>query len=166
MFMFLLDVINALYFILPAYVANASPVIARGRTPLDFGLYLGKNRILGDSKTFEGIFAGLLGGLIISIIQNNISSRPIIVGLSLAIGALIGDLLSSFVKRRLNLKPGSPIPLADQLDFVIGSIAFLYLITGTLPSLKTLVVVFLITPPIHLGVNIVAYLLKLKKVPW
>ncbi|MFH1470329.1 MAG: CDP-archaeol synthase, partial [Candidatus Micrarchaeota archaeon] len=47
--------LEVIILVLPAYVANASPVILGGGTPVDFGrLFYDKKRILGDGKTWKG----------------------------------------------------------------------------------------------------------------
>ena len=62
-------ILQAFWFIAPAYAANAFPPLARGKRPLDFGKNLSKNRILGDGKTVEGSIAGILFGMFIGSIQ-------------------------------------------------------------------------------------------------
>ena len=54
------QVLQVLYFFLPAYVANMSPVLVRGRfkalaLPIDGGRWLWGKRILGDHKTWRGL---------------------------------------------------------------------------------------------------------------
>jgi CDP-2,3-bis-(O-geranylgeranyl)-sn-glycerol synthase len=133
--------------------------------------------IFGSHKTVRGFVAGLIAGVLISIAQT-ISLQYItlpdfvlpfqfnvLVGLMIALGALMGDLVHSFVKRRIGLAEGSPFPLADQLDFVVGAILF-SLLASPPPPLLTVVIMILITPPIHLLTNYVAYLLGAKKTPW
>jgi len=77
---------------------------------------------------------------------------------------LLGDLTGAFLKRRLNIAPGGLLPIVDQIDFVVGALVF------SLPlmpiSWKLALAVILITPPIHLFTNFLAYKLKLKKNPW
>lgn len=85
-------------------------------------------------------------------------------GFLLSLGALTGDLVGSFIKRRLNLDRGSPAPGLDQLDFIVGAVmlsSWLYL-----PPMEVLVVLILVTPAIHLLANAGAYFLRLKKEPW
>ena len=81
-----------------------------------------------------------------------------------SIGALLGDLAGAFIKRRLGIKPGKPLPGVDQLDFVVGAtIAVSWL---SIPTLGTLVILFCVTPPIHLLTNFCAYKLGLKSTYW
>jgi CDP-2,3-bis-(O-geranylgeranyl)-sn-glycerol synthase len=56
------------------------------------------------------------------------------------------------------------LPVVDQIDFVVGALVF------SLPLAiiywQLAVAVIIITPPIHLLTNYVAYKLKLKNNPW
>ncbi len=168
----------ALWFILPAYVANAVPVIFGGGTAIDVGKKLPDGKpIFGSHKTIRGFIAGLIAGLLVSIVQTislqNITLEGfvlpfqfnVLVGVMISLGALVGDLAHSFVKRRIGLTEGSPFPVADQLDFVVGAVLFSFLVS-TGPPLLTVIIVILVTPPIHLFTNYIAYLLGAKKKPW
>jgi len=89
--------------------------------------------------------------------------------LLIPLGALLGDLSGAFIKRRLNIAPGGLLPIVDQIDFVTGALVLslpLTLISWTGLSWQTAITVLLITPPIHLFTNFLAYRLKLKKHPW
>jgi CDP-2,3-bis-(O-geranylgeranyl)-sn-glycerol synthase len=84
----------------------------------------------------------------------------------IALGALAGDLVHSFVKRRMGKVEGAPLPLADQVDFVIGAILFSALASGSFPPLLTVSLIFVITVPMHLLTNLIAYILGIKKTPY
>ncbi len=86
-------------------------------------------------------------------------------GFMLSTGALVGDLVGSFVKRRVALAPGDPAPLLDQLNFVFGAYFFSYLLTLTI-DYEQFFVILLITPTLHLFFNAIAWIYKLKKNPW
>lgn len=85
-------------------------------------------------------------------------------GFLLSFGALIGDLIGSFIKRRLNLERGHPTPPLDQLDFIVGALVFSFIIF--IPPLEIIIVLLVLTPMIHLTANIIGYKLGLKKEPW
>jgi CDP-2,3-bis-(O-geranylgeranyl)-sn-glycerol synthase len=87
-----------------------------------------------------------------------------VAGFLMGVGAVLGDLLGAFLKRRLGIKPGDPLPIIDQLDFVFGALLFGSLVFPL--SLASVLLVVLVTPPIHLGTNYGAYLLGLKKTYW
>ncbi|MEM2874087.1 MAG: CDP-2,3-bis-(O-geranylgeranyl)-sn-glycerol synthase [Candidatus Nanoarchaeia archaeon] len=153
---------QAILFILPAYFANASPVVigklTKGKWPIDFGKKFFDNRpIFGPGKTWPGLFAGISVGTFVALLQH----RPLIVGFLLALGALLGDLTKSFFKRRLGIESGKPWPIADQLDFTIGALLLVSIVEK--PSLEITATILILTPLIHLCANIIAYLLKLKK---
>jgi CDP-2,3-bis-(O-geranylgeranyl)-sn-glycerol synthase len=153
-------VISALYFIFPAYCANATPVILGGGLPIDGGKKLRDGRpIFGPQKTLRGLVSGLAVGILVGFVQ-----KKVLLGFALSLGALIGDLIESFIKRRLNLAPGTSFPVADQIDFVIGALLFSLFVAP--PPLHIALVALIITPPIHLTTNFVAYIVGLKKEPW
>ncbi|MEM2250762.1 MAG: CDP-2,3-bis-(O-geranylgeranyl)-sn-glycerol synthase [Candidatus Hadarchaeales archaeon] len=116
---------EALWFILPAYFANASPVIFGGGRPIDGGRKFRDGRpIFGPGKTVRGFLGGLSVGTIIGGFQtlttNDLELLPLAFLLSL--GALCGDLFGSFVKRRLGFERGRPFPLLDQLGFLLFAV--------------------------------------------
>lgn len=153
-------VFDALYLIFPAYCANAVPVIFGGGRPIDGGRNFRDGRpVLGPRKTFRGFFAGLIIGTLVGFLQGHV-----LLGFMLSLGALTGDLVESFIKRRLGRPPGASFPVADQLDFVLG--ALLFSIPVAPPSLPVALTIVIVTPPIHLLTNFLAYLLGVKKEPW
>ena len=153
-------VLESIYLYLPAYFANASPVVLGGGEPLDRGLKWRDGRpILGSHKTIRGTFAGIAIGTLLGILQLNALG-----GFLQATGAITGDLVFSFIKRRMNMEPGESLPLADQLDFIAFAVIYSYPIQHT--SLVKIAAIMLVTMPIHYAVNIIAWLLKLKENPW
>jgi CDP-2,3-bis-(O-geranylgeranyl)-sn-glycerol synthase len=173
---------------LPAYVANPSAVLFGGGTPMDFGRNM-KNggRILGDGKTWRGFFGGIFSGVIIGLILVGISipfddehfgfgAFPdfIIIILLMACGALLGDVMGSFIKRRLGKTRGAKAPGLDQYDFLLG--AWLLLIIFKThwfldhfiiwPYTAAFITVIILTPLLHRGVNILGYKIGKKDVPW
>ncbi|MEM3401783.1 MAG: CDP-2,3-bis-(O-geranylgeranyl)-sn-glycerol synthase [Candidatus Hadarchaeales archaeon] len=156
----------AVWFILPAYVANATPVVLGGGRPIDGGRkFIDGRPIFGPGKTIRGFIAGLIAGSLVGLVQA-IFDRPgmATAGFLLSLGALVGDLLGSFIKRRLGLPRGAAAPGLDQLGFLLVAIAFASPIV--LPALETFVALLIITPILHLGTNYCGYLLKLKDRPY
>ena len=146
-------------------MANAAPLLFGGGAPLDGGKnFLDGQRIFGAHKTVRGLFAGIIAGSVIGLAESPVDSRLLLGGFMIALGTVLGDLLGAFFKRRIRIKPGSPLPIVDQLDFVFGG-----LILGNLffpLSWWSVLVVVLVTPPIHLGTNYGAYLLGIKRTRW
>lgn len=168
----IIDIAAAIWFIFPAYCANAAPVIFGGGQPMDFGKrFFDGKPLLGSHKTVRGFLAGLIVGTLVGLVQTLLFeqvllkygtqfSYSILLGFVLSLGALTGDIIESFVKRRLNRAPGSSLPVADQIDFILG--AFLFSIPVSPPSLPAVLIILLITIPIHLLTNLGAALLNMK----
>jgi CDP-2,3-bis-(O-geranylgeranyl)-sn-glycerol synthase len=162
-------IVEALKFIFPAYCANATPVLAGGGTKMDFGknFYDGK-RIFGNNKTFRGFFFGWAVGISAGLAEGWIfgfQNFAVLFSLLIPLGALLGDLTGAFIKRRIGIKPGGLLPIVDQIDFVVGAIVF-SIPLAMMISWELAGTVLLITPPIHLFTNFLAYKMKLKRNPW
>lgn len=110
---------EALLFTLPAFAANMAPVIAakilpQWATRVDFNITFNHAPLFGAHKTWRGLIAGgLAGGLL------GLTSYGFWLGMLVGITALVGDLIGSFIKRRLNIKSGQPLPVVDQVDYLI-----------------------------------------------
>jgi CDP-2,3-bis-(O-geranylgeranyl)-sn-glycerol synthase len=159
--------IEAVKFIFPAYCANALPVVAGGGLPVDFGRKFSDGKpIFGKNKTYRGFFFGLAVGTAAGLGETVVFHYPVLFGLLLSLGALLGDLAGAFLKRRLNIAPGGLLPVVDQVDFIVGAIVFSLPILIDALSFELIITVLIITPPIHLLTNLVAYKLGLKSNPW
>ncbi|SFR59768.1 CDP-2,3-bis-(O-geranylgeranyl)-sn-glycerol synthase [Marinobacter daqiaonensis] len=99
-------------------LANGAPVIAarllrqRWSAPIDNGrLWRDGRPLLGKSKTWRGLVAGILACALVAPIAG------LSVGFGVAFGALalLGDLLSSFAKRRMGLAASARAAGLDQL---------------------------------------------------
>ena len=114
--------IRSIWYILPSYVANMTPVIFGGGRPLDLNKkFIDGRRILGDHKTIRGFISGLITGTLVGCMQG----RPL-TGFLLSLGTMVGDSFGSFVKRRMGIEAGGSAPLLDQEGFLIFSILFTY----------------------------------------
>jgi CDP-2,3-bis-(O-geranylgeranyl)-sn-glycerol synthase len=98
-------------------IANSAPIFAkrllgaRLRMPLDAGLIMPDGRpLFGVSKTIRGIVVSLF----VTSIAAPILGLGWSVGASLAAASMAGDLLSSFVKRRMGLAPHAQAFILDQ----------------------------------------------------
>jgi len=175
-------VATAFWAMLPAYVPNNVAVLVGGGPPIDGGRTWGGRRVLGDGKTWRGTAGGWLGGALLALGLNravpvvgtalgvDLPTFPPGAVLALPLGAMLGDVGASFLKRRTGRTRGAPFPGVDQLDFVVGALLLAllaapdwFMATFTLPVLVT---VFLLTPILHVGTNAVAYVLGLKDEPW
>ena len=156
---------TALLFIGPSYVANAAPLVFGGGIPLDRGRKLRDGRpVFGSHKTARGFLAGIIAGSLLGLAESVVDPRLAIAGFAIGLGAVLGDLLGAFVKRRLDMEEGRAFPVVDQLDFVLGGLVLSYPFFPM--GLVSMLIVVLVTPPIHLGTNLGAYVLGLKKTCW
>ncbi len=182
----LIEIINAIWYMLPAYVANPAAVLFKGKTPMDFYKnFIDGRRILGKGKTWRGFFGGIFSGFFIGIIENVIgyifknpyfptfsqNLNMFIVPLIISIGSMVGDASGSFIKRRLGMESGKNALLLDQYPFLIFALLFLFIFypyeflkyVWNLPGIITLII---ITPLLHRLVNIIGYRMGKKEVPW
>lgn len=175
----LYSLIEAIWIILPAYAANSFATLPRGHTRIDFGRKLRGTPLFGPGKTWEGLLFGVFIAMVIGMIQSlvfpylpwdvspvklEIVPMNFLVGGLIGLGALLGDLAGAFAKRRAGLKRGHPVPLLDQLDFVVGSLLALSFVAQV--QMEWVLFLLIITPAIHLTANTFAYLLKVKKEPY
>jgi CDP-2,3-bis-(O-geranylgeranyl)-sn-glycerol synthase len=189
---------EALWLLLPAYLANMLPVVVGGGTPIDFGrTWRDGKPILGPGKTWRGLLlAPLLAALLVGGLRWLVHGTGwggvadwsdwgpawwwFLLAYSLGLGALVGDAVKSFFKRRTGRDRGAKWPGFDQLDFVVGSLVLCFLVSSVLwlagvvrPHFflaeftwPRLLVLLLLTPALHLGVNWLGYKMGLKQVPW
>lgn len=166
----------AILFFLPAGIANAAPPIAnkipilnKWKTPVDFGLSWRGKRITGDNKTWRGIVVGTILAVMTSIIVNKLVPETIVnnavtlTGGLLGFGALLGDSVESFIKRQMDIKPGSSWFPWDQLDYIAGALITTHWI-APLPvwAIVTISVTYFL---LHLISSYIGYRLKLKPTP-
>jgi len=145
-------ILEVLWLLLPAGIANMAPAIAahynwmpRFAGPIDAGLSIGGRRIFGAHKTIRGFIVGVIGGAIAGLLQFIVRDLPLIksisllsyepvwfacvFGAALGFGALTGDAMKSFFKRRLHIAPGKSWKPFDQIDFVIGALVTAFFFT-------------------------------------
>ena len=98
--------------------ANAIPVIIgklsndRWALPLDFGYVLPDGeRLFGSHKTWRGLVSGIVAGTVVAELMR----IPLWVGAGFAMASLAADALSSAVKRRMKIEPGTESMGLDQL---------------------------------------------------
>jgi CDP-2,3-bis-(O-geranylgeranyl)-sn-glycerol synthase len=181
-------IVQAFWIVIPIYVANASAVIVGGGTAIDFGrTWKDGHRILGDGKTWRGLLSGtFLGmtagfGLVVAASYMNASEYsflnltnfegfPVMIPLlfSLCFGALLGDIIESFFKRRIGKERGMDWIPFDQLDFLVGALVCSFLMSGLLSlggvtssnwffthiSLWHILILLVVTPFIHIMANV------------
>ncbi|MCG8611275.1 MAG: CDP-archaeol synthase [Pseudomonadales bacterium] len=104
--------------ILLLLVANGAPVLARYMLrrhftwPIDFGTALGDGqRLFGRTKTYRGVVASLL----LTSLAGGLLGLGGFSALLFACLCMVGDLLTSFFKRRLGMPSSARFFLIDQL---------------------------------------------------
>ena len=188
-------IVQALWFILPAYIANGSAVLVGGGKPVDFGkTWKDGRRILGDGKTWRGLisgaFLGMTGGFglsIVAIYANNSDFKflglsdfgkfPLMIPIigAICFGALLGDIIESFLKRRVGKERGQDWIPFDQLDFIVGALLLSFIVAGVIQVFTSywffdsftvwhIFVLLVITPFIHVFANFVHRKTKAKNV--
>jgi hypothetical protein len=141
-------------------LANLSPLLAkkilgdRFSHPIDAGVVLNDGRALfGPSKTIRGILS--------SVVVTSIGSE--LIGLGLGIGGLVavtamaGDLISSFIKRRLGFETSSRATGLDQIpEALLPLLACEFFLPLSALDMGVIVVIFVIgeivlSPLFHLA---------------
>ena len=159
--------LQLVYFMLPAYLANMAPPFLK--------YWKGWNppiatRQLGAHKTVLGFAAGVGVAVFVGWVQSQLAWRGALVdadawlGLRLGFGAMAGDSLKSFVKRRVGIAPGARWIPFDQVDFVIGALV----LTWPRASLSSAdaAVIFAVTIAGHILVDHVGYRLRIRDTKW
>lgn len=164
---------------LPAFAANATPVVVRNlpflkgwNTPISRSL-------LGINKTYRGLLCGLVIALLVGLFLHTTrqwlpsfgdgdaaalySSKAAgaLTGLLLGLGALGGDIVKSFFKRRIGIQPGDPLPLFDGIDYILG--ALLALSPLYVPSLWGIGFLILLSPILSIVSNMCSYCIGWKE---
>jgi CDP-2,3-bis-(O-geranylgeranyl)-sn-glycerol synthase len=185
--MMLSDIIIAFWFFIPAGLANVAPIFAakvpwlsKFTAPIDGGRNFRGQRLFGANKTWRGLVAGIITATIAFWFQQLVVAHvswlhtlmshvdyahlpTLILGPVFAVGALGGDMVESFFKRRLKIPSGhSWFPL-DQVDYIIGgAIVVAPFVVLSIWQYIWLIVVWLI---IHLISAYIGWLLGLKDRP-
>ncbi len=152
-------------YIFPAYAANGAPVLFGGGAPIDGKRKFRGKRIFGDNKTIRGAVAGIIAGAAVGLIEYPFLHFMLPIAVLLAIGAISGDLVGSFIKRQLGFKPGKGFPIMDQYGFFVVALLFAFLL-GHMPGLYGMLFLIILTGLMHVATNRGAYALHLKSVPW
>lgn len=110
--------LELLQLLLLIIIANGTPILIRVllNNKYDFPIDCGKHfvdarRVLGDSKTWRGA----LGACVVTPVCAWLMGYAPETGLLIATYAVIGDLASSFIKRRLGMQSSAMAPLLDQV---------------------------------------------------
>ncbi len=148
-------------------IANGVPVMAsrflnfRVGLPLDGGVRLPDgNPLFGPSKTFRGLILSLL----FTGVAAELIGLSFMLGTSVALWAMLGDLLSSFIKRRLGMASGSQALGLDQIpESLFPLLAVAEQLALTAEQMMVTVITFMV---LELLVSRILYRLRLRKRPY
>ena len=170
--------LKSFWFMLPAGFANMAPVLFKWLpflgTPIDLNRKYRGKPIFGSHKTYRGFLVGVVFATLIVWFQMHFYEYTatisiidykrvniVLLGFLFGFGALFGDLIKSFFKRRLNIISGISWPPFDQIDWIIGSLCLVSFYI-TIPW-KILLTIFILFGLLHPIVNLIGYYMKIKK---
>jgi CDP-2,3-bis-(O-geranylgeranyl)-sn-glycerol synthase len=181
------DIFFSVWFLLPAALANVAPILSakipyldRWQTRLDFGKQYKGADIFGSHKTWRGLLMGMIVATIVLALQKysiahfgwprlhvrgvDYATLPLLLlGPLFGFGALGGDAVESFFKRRRGIESGGAWIPFDQLDYIVGAI--LVTLPFVLLPLQMYVYMIVIWFGAHLLASYIGYRLKLKDAP-
>lgn len=148
-------------------IANGSPIVAeyllkrRLDQPLDFGVTFFDGRpLLGRSKTIRGIVAAL----VITAASAPIMGYPAALGALIGLAAMGGDLISSFLKRRLGIPPSGMALGLDQIPEVLLPLVLVKPCFGLeWPEILKMALLFLV---FELLISRILFRLRIRKQPY
>ena len=148
-------------------VANGAPIISRElmgglmSQPVDFGYRLTDNNpLFGKSKTWRGLVAGVLATSVAALLFG----YPALTGALVAVYALLGDLFSSFIKRRLGMTPHSMALFLDQVpESLLPAVMMMEEFDLDSRSIIILVCAFIVA---ELALSAIFYRLGVRKKPY
>jgi len=167
-------ILQIIWFFLPAYVANMAAsvfsikLLAR---PIS-------EKLFGSHKTYSGFFIGTILAMLVSTLQNilfkidffrnislfDYSQNYLLIGFLLGFGALFGDTIKSFFKRRMGILPGERWIPFDQIDYTFGAILLSFFIWQ--PSISFILVSLIFNFLMHILFNYIGFWLGIRKSAW
>ncbi len=177
------ELVRAFVLFAPLLVAAAlSAVVCRYdlwkplRAPVDFGVRIRGKRLFGDNKTFRGFVVAIVGCIAAVAIEKTLpipaslcvvdyaSANPLLLGTAMGLGAMLGELPNSFVKRRLDIPPGKQAPgpkrvlfyLWDQVDLLTG--AWPLVLPWVHPTGRLVLASFVVALVLHPCVALIGFL--------
>ncbi len=148
-------------------IANGTPIIVKNifgkrfAFPVDGGInFFDKKPLLGNSKTVRGI----ISSLIVTPVGAVLVGLEWYIGIVVSGMSMLGDLFSSFIKRRFNMPPSSMALGIDQIpEALFPLLACQLLLPLTTASIVFIVILFFIT---ELLLSRLLYKLKIRDEPY
>ena len=175
-----------MYLLLPAAFANMAPVMFKDSFKWLAILIDGSRTwkglpIFGPHKTIKGFVVGIVLAMVVALVQAWLYQFPAmqqlsivdfgkgygfaaLVGFLMGFGALFGDLVKSFIKRRLGIGPGKPFIPFDEIDFAIGALAFSTIVVDLNWNVVAMGVGIAFV--FHIIINHLAFYMKIRDEKW
>ncbi|MEA3410280.1 MAG: CDP-archaeol synthase [Pseudomonadota bacterium] len=162
-----MDYLTVAGMLLLLLVANGTPVILeylfdkRLRHPVDGGArFVDGKPLLGTSKTWRG----LLGAILVTPLVAQSVGLGAQTGLIVAVAAMLGDLASSFTKRRMDIPPSGMALGLDQIpEALLPLIAMRSVIDLSVGEIVFLVAAFTL---LELLLSRILFRLRIRKRPY
>jgi hypothetical protein len=153
------------------------------KRPLDGGATVGGRRVFGDNKTWRGAIFMVAGPALAAVVLTRwpayrdalpgavADASPLLWGALVGIGLVVGELPNSFLKRRLDIAPGTQrrtaggvaLIVLDQADLVPG--IWLCLAPVYVLPVTTALVAFAAVTVAHLVINVIGYAIGARTSP-
>lgn len=159
---------------LPGFIKKALEKIA---VPIDRGSSWKGREIFGKNKTWRGLVVGVVTGVLVAGVQallyynfyffsdNTVVDYSqvnfVLIGALMGGGALAGDLVESFIKRRLGKPSGKPWFPWDQADWILGALLLSSIVY--LPPLEVAIITLVLYIGVHLCSDRVVCWMGIKK---
>lgn len=158
---------DTLLIILLIVIANGGPIIARlvFKSRYDMAVDAGRcfvdgRPLFGNSKTWRG----LLSSIVLTSAVAVIVGVGFTIGVLVALGAMSGDLMASFIKRRLSMAPSSMALFLDQIpESLIPAMFLMHIYTLSWLDVTVIVVMFTC---IELILSVLLYKIGIRKHPY
>ena len=155
------------YLVILILVANGAPILMRNflgdiaNYPLDAGKVLSDHHpVFGSSKTWRGVFSSVVFTVVVALLLG----YDIMFGVMIAILAMAGDLLSSFIKRRLKMQPSKMAPFLDQVPESLFPALYMMLVLSLAWNDVVLIVMVFIV--LELVLSKILYQLGIRQRPY
>ena len=149
------------------------------KRPLDGGASFRGRRVFGDNKTWRGAVV-IVSGVVVATLLLSLwpwwwdglpdgirDAGPLLYGVLLGLGVVLGELPNSFLKRRLGVAPGAqsslPLTIYDQADFVLA--VWLLLLPLWAMAWWQAAFVFAVVTAVHLVINVIGYAIGARTAP-
>jgi hypothetical protein len=149
------------------FSANGAPILSAHLFPNRMNHAIDRGRqwrdghpILGASKTWRGLISGVALPTVLAI---PFGWSPLF-GCLIGLFAMLGDLCSSFIKRRLAMLPEARATGLDQIPEALFPMLFVTTVLAT--TLLDLIVTTITFMLIEMGISPLLYRLRMRKKPY